>query len=90
MKHSIRITVKGRVQGVHYRANAQKQALGLNITGYAKNLDNGDVEVVAIGHPEALRQLADWCGQGPMHAQVVEIIVQDHPIEESHSHFAVL
>jgi len=50
--------VRGRVQGVGYRYFAQKAATGLGLTGYARNLDDGRVEVYAVGTEEKLSQLA--------------------------------
>ncbi len=43
------ILIKGRVQGVGFRASVRNLAQSLNITGYAKNLSCGDVEILAIG-----------------------------------------
>jgi len=62
--------VSGQVQGVFYRASTQKKALEYSLTGYAKNLSNGDVEVLACGESQAVEALCDWLWQGPAHARV--------------------
>lgn len=65
-----RCRVKGRVQGVFYRASTQQQAKKYNLTGYARNLPDGSVEVLACGDAQAVDILCDWLWQGPLHAQV--------------------
>ena len=58
-------TVHGRVQGVWFRDSTRREAERLAITGYAINLPDGNVEVLAWGTPEALRELEAWLQQGP-------------------------
>jgi acylphosphatase len=65
-----RFIVSGRVQGVFFRASTREQAQRLGLSGHAKNLDDGSVEVVAAGDPEAIEALADWLRQGPPLARV--------------------
>ena len=66
--------VSGRVQGVFYRASTQQQAIKYNLTGYARNLLDGDVEVLACGEPQAVEALCDWLWQGPTHARVEKVV----------------
>jgi acylphosphatase len=63
-------TIKGRVQGVWFRDSTRREALRLSITGYAKNLPNGDVEVLAEGDESALNSLCQWLHEGPPMAKV--------------------
>lgn len=65
-----RFIVSGRVQGVFYRASAREQAMSFGLAGHAKNLPNGDVEVVACGTAHALDALERWLRQGPPAARV--------------------
>lgn len=67
---SARFIVSGRVQGVFYRASTREQALRLGLAGYAKNLPDGRVEVLATGPAEALDALEHWLHQGPPAARV--------------------
>lgn len=69
----LRCLVAGRVQGVWYRGSTQRQALALGITGYARNLPDGRVEVLACGDEAALQQLQDWLWQGPPAAEVTDV-----------------
>ena len=80
MSQSIKFIVKGRVQGVSYRAFVRKQALKLGLTGYAKNLQDGSVEVCATGKPEHINSLLEKCRKGPLLARVtqLEIIPEAH------------
>lgn len=73
MTRCCRCLVSGRVQGVWYRASAREQAQHLGLSGYAKNLDDGRVEVVACGREESLETLQRWLWQGPEHAEVSEV-----------------
>ncbi len=70
MTHCVRCRVVGRVQGVFFRASTQQRARSLGLTGYARNLDDGDVEVLACGDPGAVSQLCAWLWEGPPHASV--------------------
>ena len=65
-----RFLVSGRVQGVFYRAATRERARHLGLVGYARNLDDGRVEVVAFGAPEALDALERWLWQRPPAARV--------------------
>jgi acylphosphatase len=62
--------VRGRVQGVGYRYFARHAATSLNLTGYARNLDDGRVEVYASGSPESLEEFAGMLHRGPRFAEV--------------------
>lgn len=75
-QHRWRLLIAGRVQGVFYRASAQARAEELGITGYAKNLADGRVEVLAEGEEQALIQLLNWCWDGPPKASVQHIDVE--------------
>jgi len=62
--------VRGRVQGVGYRDFAQRTASSLGLTGYARNLDDGRVEVYAAGPLDKLSDLAASLRKGPRFADV--------------------
>ena len=75
-------TVKGRVQGVFFRDSARRIAESLEITGYAINLPNGNVEVLACGDRAAIAELADWLQQGPHMARVSEVVEREVDFED--------
>ncbi|MEO6365424.1 MAG: acylphosphatase [Luteimonas sp.] len=68
-----RFIVTGKVQGVFFRASARDQARRLGLRGYAKNLPDGSVEVVAAGEATAVESLAAWLRHGPPMATVAEV-----------------
>ncbi|MGY1409979.1 MULTISPECIES: acylphosphatase [unclassified Luteimonas] len=65
-----RFLVSGRVQGVYFRASTREQALRLQLAGHARNLDDGRVEVLAVGEAQAIEALARWLEDGPPAARV--------------------
>ncbi|MGI9238930.1 MAG: acylphosphatase [Woeseiaceae bacterium] len=69
--------VKGRVQGVWFRDSTRREAERLGISGYARNLDNGDVEVFACGSTPALDAFCAWLHEGPPLARVTSVAVSD-------------
>lgn len=68
-----RFFIRGKVQGVWFRASTREQAQRLGLHGYARNLDDGRVEVLAVGDPDAIDTLAHWLAQGPPDARVDEV-----------------
>jgi acylphosphatase len=73
-----RYFVRGRVQGVFFRASARNEALHLGLTGYARNLDDGRVEAVARGDAAALDEFQRWLQRGPPAARVDEVLVEEY------------
>lgn len=69
-----RFRIRGRVQGVGYRYNMRLQAQALALTGWCRNLPDGDVEAEVFGASESLEALAHWCRQGPTHAKVTDVV----------------
>ncbi len=65
-----RCVVGGKVQGVFFRASAREQAVRLGVTGYARNIFDGRVEILLCGEVSAVAQLRDWLRTGPPTAQV--------------------
>ena len=74
---SVRFLVTGRVQGVFFRASTRQEALRLRLTGYAKNLPDGCVEVLACGDPAAIADLERWLKLGPPLARVEALSRED-------------
>ena len=68
-----RFFVAGKVQGVFFRASTRDEALRLGLRGYAKNLADGRVEVLAVGDAERIDALGRWLERGPPMARVDRI-----------------
>jgi len=71
---TVHLLIKGKVQGVFYRATAKDKAAELGITGWIKNTDDGDVEAMVTGNDEAIKKFTQWCKQGPRKANVTSVI----------------
>ncbi|MGB5305390.1 MAG: acylphosphatase [Gammaproteobacteria bacterium] len=68
-----RCLVSGRVQGVFFRASTRTTALALGLSGHARNLADGRVEVVVCGPDDAVARLQDWLHEGPSGARVTAV-----------------
>ncbi|WP_313570602.1 acylphosphatase [Pantoea piersonii] len=74
-----KIWVHGRVQGVGFRYGTQAQASQLGVLGYARNLDDGSVEVLAWGESEKVDALIAWLKAGrPRGARVDRVLMEPH------------
>jgi acylphosphatase len=69
--------VGGRVQGVFYRASAAQRARELGIRGYAKNLPDGRVEVLAVGDAEIVQAFIEWLWTGSSASKVTSVDESD-------------
>jgi acylphosphatase len=69
--------ISGEVQGVGYRAFAQQAARGLGIRGWARNLDDGRVEVLAIGAASKLEDFEGELRVGPRYGNVRRVEVEE-------------
>ncbi|MBI2346084.1 MAG: acylphosphatase [Deltaproteobacteria bacterium] len=65
------IIVRGRVQGVFFRAHTAEMARAVGLTGSVRNCPDGSVEIVAEGPKETLEPFLEWCRHGPPLAHVV-------------------
>lgn len=84
-----RFFVSGKVQGVWFRAFTAGHAQSLGLSGYARNLPDGRVEVLAMGDPVAVDALAKVLHQGPPRARVDEV-VRETAVAEPMNGFAAI
>lgn len=84
-----RFLVGGQVQGVWFRASTRDRAVALQLRGFARNLPDGRVEVLAIGDEEAVEELAQWLHYGPSQARVEELERMDAEDEPGLDRFEV-
>jgi acylphosphatase len=73
MSQSYRFVVRGRVQGVGFRAAAQGKALFLGLHGWVRNREDGAVEGLVGGDAQLLQRFRDWLAHGPPGARVVDL-----------------
>lgn len=72
----VQLFVRGRVQGVFFRASTQREAKRLGLTGWVKNRADGSVEVLAEGEEDELKELIAWANRGPSAARVERVDVR--------------
>ncbi len=83
---SARFLISGRVQGVFFRASARARAIELGLSGYARNLPDGRVEVVACGASRVLVEFQRWLQHGPPGARVDGLDRED-VVEQNYDSF---
>ncbi len=71
----LRVLVSGRVQGVGFRYATYREATRLNLSGWVRNLPDGRVEAAFEGEEDAVRELGEWCREGPIGARVRRVDV---------------
>lgn len=75
--------VRGKVQGVWFRASTRAQAERLGLGGHARNLADGSVEVVAVGDDSAIDALERWLHVGPPLSNVEAVLRLPAPVDVS-------
>ena len=75
---TIRVTIRGRVQGVGYRFWTRIEAERFGIAGHVRNLPDGAVEAVFSGSDSALASLVEACRKGPPGARVDDLVIVEH------------
>jgi acylphosphatase len=79
----VRVVVRGRVQGVFFRASCRRRALVLGLAGWVRNRADGAVEAVFEGEPGAVEAMLAWCREGPPDASVEAVDVgEELPVGE--------
>lgn len=80
--------VSGKVQGVYFRVSSQQKAIDYSLSGYARNLADGDVEVFLSGEEENVEKMLAWLAHGPDLAEVTKI--QQKQVDwQEHSFFSI-
>ena len=87
---SVKIIIKGRVQGVSYRYFTLRQAQSFNISGWVKNEDNGDVRAYAEGDRESLDQFINYLKKGPTFSRIDDVILNWEAEDKSYNEFNIL
>ena len=74
MTKQVLIKIYGQVQGIGFRYQAFIKARKLNIKGYAQNIDDGSLEILAQGEEDRLKEMIGWARVGPENAKVEKIV----------------
>ena len=83
------LLISGRVQGVAFRYYTQDIAQSLGIKGWVRNCWDGKVEVVAEGEEGQVKELIDWCHQGPRSAIVEKVDIEWEEYKGEFSTFGI-
>ncbi|MGD0022004.1 MAG: acylphosphatase [Smithellaceae bacterium] len=75
----VHVYVSGRVQGVFFRAETQRAAMGFNLNGWVRNMQDGRVESVFEGDDENVDKMIAWCHNGPPRARVENVTTKEEP-----------
>lgn len=75
----IHAKVKGKVQGVFYREFTRREAESLGVSGFARNLKDGSVEIVAEGEEKQLKEFEKRFRKGPLMAFINEVEIKEQP-----------
>ena len=75
------VFISGHVQGVYYRANTRDTAREMGVDGWVRNLDDGRVEAVFEGKPDAVESMVEWCHEGSPRADVSDVELEYHEPE---------
>lgn len=86
----VRAQIRGRVQGVFFRAEARARAESLGLTGWIRNEPDGSVAAVFQGDPDRVGSMIEWCRRGPGGAHVEEVEVSAEEPGDDLSGFRVL
>ncbi|MFL6002425.1 MAG: acylphosphatase [Nocardioides sp.] len=77
MTKAVEVTVTGLVQGVFFRAEAQREADRLGVAGWVRNQPDGTVAAHLEGEPDAVEAMVAWCKKGPRRARVERVDVRE-------------
>lgn len=88
---AIKFIISGKVQGVGFRFSVQDRAQDLALTGYAKNMSDGTVEILVCGEKKGVTSFSAWLREsGPSFSSISNISEEEVPLEEIPSSFSVM
>jgi len=90
MKKAAKFNVKGTVQGVFFRQFIKETALGLKLTGFCRNLESSDVEIVVEGEPDSINRFEAFVKKGPKHSHIREVTREEQKWTGQFKDFQVL
>jgi acylphosphatase len=85
-----KIVITGRVQGVGFREFLRREVAAIGgLVGYAKNLKDGNLEVIVSGEDEKIKKLAERCKKGPLLASIKNVSVEDFELDDEFDSFII-
>jgi len=89
MMRRVKVLVSGRVQGVYFRFFTQNKARHLAVNGYARNLPDGRVEIIAEAEYAIIELFIEWCHKGPITARVDHVEITELQADELLTSFEI-
>ncbi|MHB8137629.1 MAG: acylphosphatase [Smithellaceae bacterium] len=86
----VHVYISGRVQGVFFRAETQRTAMNLRLTGWVRNMEDGRVEAVFEGEGQDIDKMLTWCHTGPPGARVDQVVIEEEPCAGSSQNFKIV
>ncbi len=90
MKSAVKVTITGTVQGVFFRQFIKEHADKLNLKGFTRNLENGNVEVVLEGDKENIEKMIEILKKGPEHAIIKDVYVEKKKYSGDYKEFKII
>ncbi|MDO8516806.1 MAG: acylphosphatase [Nanoarchaeota archaeon] len=90
MKRAVKIEITGTVQGIFFRQFIADNAIKLNLRGFVRNLDNGNVEIITEGETNDILKMIELCKQGPKNSQIKNVKVEERKYEGDFKEFKIL
>ncbi len=87
---SYKLEIKGKVQGVWYRASAKDKAIELGLTGKIWNEYDGDVGAIVQGPLDQILSFIEWCKEGPPLAKVDDVVEEEISEEKIYPGFEIV
>jgi len=90
MKKAAKIIVKGTVQGIFFRQFVKEHADNLKLTGFCRNLENNDVEIIVEGEGDSIERLTGIVKKGPEHSQIRDVQIMEKKWSGEFKEFKIL
>jgi len=82
MKKSVRIYIKGTVQGVFFRGFIKENAEWYNVKGFVRNLEDGRIEIFLEGDTNNVDKMIELCKKGPKHSMIKKVEIKDERFQD--------
>ena len=82
--------MQGTVQGIFFRQFVKEHCDDLKLRGFVRNLETGEVEVIAEGEADGLKRLAGFLKSGPEHSQIRNVVLEERKWSGDFSEFKIL
>lgn len=90
MKKAVKLIVQGTVQGIFFRQFVKEYADNFGLTGFVRNLTEGEVEVIAEGEGKQIKKLIEFVKKGPKHAQIRNVKIEEKRWSGEFKEFKIL